>query len=54
MATRAELVVKYNEMRDAYLKAGNLLEEAVKLFMSIMEKVSDIEDLFKNNGWGYK
>jgi hypothetical protein len=40
-------------MRDAYITAGNKLDEIVKMFMNIMTRMEEIEELFKDNGWGY-
>lgn len=53
MPTRAELIVKYNAMRDSYITVGNKLDEVVVLFMDIMEKMEDIRNELKNGGWGY-
>ena len=53
MTSRAELVVKYNEMYDKYLKAGEDLEDVRRLFEQGISKLLDIEKEFKK-GWGYK
>lgn len=51
---RAELIVKYNAMRDAYIEAGNKLDEVVVKFMELMQDMKEVKDLLKNNGgWGY-
>ena len=52
MATRAELIVKYNAMRDSYMKAGNLFEQAMQLFEKGLQKMEEVKVELKN-GWGY-
>lgn len=48
MATRAELIVKYNAMRDEYLEIGDKIDEAMRL-------LSEVREIIKEKGeWGYK
>lgn len=53
MPEREVLFKKYEEMRDAYLKTGVLLNENVVLFMKIMQNMEEIREELKK-GWGYK
>ena len=47
MVSRAELIVKYNAMRDEYLKIGEKLETAMIL-------LNEIKGIIREKGeWGY-
>lgn len=48
MATRAELIVKYNAMRDEYLELGRKIDEAMRLLTEVKATIKEKGD------WGYK